>query len=97
MQLQGVDFDNGSESHIIPSQFFDPTAKVLASGGALLVFAWSHIPSPVKKAHVDLSVDSTAFTGQFKDTRASLESRPGFDSAFLEKTSSRIMPSMSSW
>jgi len=81
-----LDFTNGVEFHVVDSPKYDAASRVLGSGGALFIFAWSHIPSIVKKAHVDLAIESNAFSGEFRDTRASVTSRPGYTVAFLEKT-----------
>lgn len=86
VQIQQIDFTNGSEYHVVDSPHFDRTSNVLASGGALLIFAWSHIPTIVKKAHVDYTLESNAFSGEFRDTKANVVARPGYAVAFLEKT-----------
>jgi hypothetical protein len=86
VQLRDTKFRDGSEVHVIESPTYDSTSRVLAAGGAVLVLAWSHIPSLVKKASVDLSVDMTAFTGHFTDQLATISPRPGYEAVFLEKT-----------
>lgn len=86
MQVQGIDFRDGSEVHVIESHLFDKNGRVLQPGGAVLIFAWSHIPSLVKSAHIAFRMETTAFRGEFTDKSATLTARPGSNVSFLEKT-----------
>jgi len=86
VQLQGTDFRDGSEIHVIGSHVFDADSRVLAPEGAVLIFAWSHIPTIVKQAHIAFRMETTAFKGEFTDKTATLEARPGSDVSFVEKT-----------
>jgi len=86
VQLEGMQFRDGSEVHVIESHLFDTDSRVLAPGGAVLIFAWSHIPTVVKQAHIALRMETTAFKGEFTDKSASLQARPGGDVSFVEKT-----------
>lgn len=54
IQLRETDFRNGSEVHVIDSPTYDATSRVLSPGGAMLILAWSHLPTLVKKANVEL-------------------------------------------
>lgn len=86
-QISHTDFRDGSEIHIIETHKFDKAGRVLPpDGGAVLVFAWSHIPTLVKKAHIAFRLETTAFKGEFTDKSASVQARPGCEVGFLEKT-----------
>lgn len=86
-QISHTDFRDGSEIHIIETHKFDKAGRVLPpDGGAVLVFAWSHIPTLVKKAHIAFRLETTAFEGEFTDKGASVQARPGCEVGFLEKT-----------
>jgi hypothetical protein len=85
-QIQGTDFRDGSELHVIETHKFDKAGRVLAPEGAVLVFAWSHIPTLVKKAHIAFRLETTAFKGEFTDKSATVQAKPGCEAGFLEKT-----------
>lgn len=52
----------------------------------MLVFAWSHIPTLVKKAHIAFRIETTAFKGEITDKMANVAAKPGCRVSFLEKT-----------